>query len=125
MAGSRRSTATTDDSPGSASVEPALRLAREGTEFPEAHAACLGMLAAVMTMNEGERGSIRRAGTLLRTGDTARSSRGSSAPIGLLADEGPRTYYGARSHRVLLEADGGARRPASPRPTSTPMKPAG
>src|SRR5204862_3008034 len=36
-------------------VEPALRLAREGTEFPEAHAACLAMLAAVMTMNEGER----------------------------------------------------------------------
>jgi gamma-glutamyltranspeptidase / glutathione hydrolase len=34
-------------------VEPALRLAREGVNFPPAHAACLAMLAPVMTMNEG------------------------------------------------------------------------
>jgi gamma-glutamyltranspeptidase/glutathione hydrolase len=34
-------------------VGPALRLAREGTDFPPAHAACLAMLAPVMTMNEG------------------------------------------------------------------------
>src|SRR3989442_12903019 len=31
-------------------VEPALRLAREGVDFPPAHAACLAMLAPVMTM---------------------------------------------------------------------------
>jgi gamma-glutamyltranspeptidase/glutathione hydrolase len=36
-------------------VEPALRLAREGVDFPPAHAACLAMLAPVMTMNEGAR----------------------------------------------------------------------
>src|SRR5918999_2185730 len=30
-------------------VEPALRLARNGVPFPAAHAACLEMLAAVMT----------------------------------------------------------------------------
>src|SRR5438876_7673541 len=36
-------------------VEPALRLAREGVEFPEAHAACLAMLAPVMTMDAGAR----------------------------------------------------------------------
>src|SRR5439155_12563486 len=36
-------------------VEPALVLARSGTEFPSAHAACLAMLAPVMTMNEGAR----------------------------------------------------------------------
>jgi gamma-glutamyltranspeptidase/glutathione hydrolase len=36
-------------------VEPALRLARAGVDFPPAHAACLAMLAAVMTMNEGAR----------------------------------------------------------------------
>src|SRR5204862_773494 len=34
-------------------VEPALRLAESGVEFPPAHAACLAMLAAVMTLNEG------------------------------------------------------------------------
>src|SRR6184192_949060 len=34
-------------------VEPALRLAREGVDFPPAHASCLAMLAPVMTMNEG------------------------------------------------------------------------
>src|SRR5881227_2888267 len=32
--------------------EPALRLAREGVEMPAAHAACLEMLAPVMTMRE-------------------------------------------------------------------------
>src|SRR5437773_11476454 len=36
-------------------VEPALALARDGTEFPPAHAACLAMLAPVMTMHEGAR----------------------------------------------------------------------
>src|SRR5919204_2001295 len=36
-------------------VEPALRLARDGVDFPPAHAACLAMLAPVMTMNEGAR----------------------------------------------------------------------
>src|SRR6185503_2188851 len=36
-------------------VEPALRLARTGVDFPPAHAACLAMLAPVMTMREGER----------------------------------------------------------------------
>src|SRR5918992_4391105 len=36
-------------------VEPAVELARSGVEFPTAHAACLEMLAPVMTMNEGAR----------------------------------------------------------------------
>src|SRR5436309_7350673 len=36
-------------------VRPAVRLAREGVDFPPAHAACLAMLAPVMTMNEGAR----------------------------------------------------------------------
>src|SRR5204863_9049428 len=36
-------------------VDPAIRLARDGVEFPPAHAACLAMLAPVMTMNEGAR----------------------------------------------------------------------
>src|SRR2546421_8308110 len=36
-------------------VAPALRLARHGVEMPAAHAACLEMLAPVMTMHEGAR----------------------------------------------------------------------
>ena len=51
-------------------VEPALRLARDGVDFPPAHAACLAMLAPVMTMNEGTRiyapgGELLQAGARL------------------------------------------------------------
>jgi len=51
-------------------VEPALRLARDGVDFPAAHAACLAMLAPVMTMNEGARiyspgGQLLEAGSRL------------------------------------------------------------
>jgi gamma-glutamyltranspeptidase / glutathione hydrolase len=51
-------------------VEPALRLARDGVDFPPAHAACLAMLAPVMTMNEGARiyapgGELLQAGARL------------------------------------------------------------
>jgi gamma-glutamyltranspeptidase / glutathione hydrolase len=51
-------------------AEPALRLARDGVDFPPAHAACLAMLAPVMTMNEGARiyspgGRLLEAGSRL------------------------------------------------------------
>src|SRR6266487_1402094 len=49
-------------------VEPALRLARDGVDFPSAHAACLAMLAPVMTMNEGA-AIYAPGGTLLQGGD--------------------------------------------------------
>src|ERR687888_708905 len=49
-------------------VEPALRLARDGVDFPPAHAACLAMLAPVMTMNEGAR--IYSPGGKLLTADS-------------------------------------------------------
>src|SRR5919206_2374603 len=48
-------------------VEPALRLARAGVDFPEAHAACLAMLAPVMTMDAGAR-IYAPNGTLLTAG---------------------------------------------------------
>src|SRR5436305_1305533 len=48
-------------------VEPALRLAREGVELPAAHAACLAMLAPVMTMDAGAR-IYAPGGELLRAG---------------------------------------------------------
>lgn len=49
-------------------VEPALRLAREGVDFPRAQAACLEMLAPVMTMREGGR-IYKRDGRLLTEGE--------------------------------------------------------
>jgi gamma-glutamyltranspeptidase/glutathione hydrolase len=49
-------------------VEPAVRLAREGVDFPPAHAACLAMLAPVMTMNEGA-DIYAPGGELLQGGD--------------------------------------------------------
>jgi gamma-glutamyltranspeptidase / glutathione hydrolase len=82
-------------------VEPALRLAREGTEFPQAHAACLAMLAAVMTMNEGER-IYSPGGQLLRTGDRLEQP-GLVRAFELLADEGPRSVYDGSLARALLE----------------------
>jgi gamma-glutamyltranspeptidase/glutathione hydrolase len=48
-------------------VEPALRLARAGTAFPPAHAACLAMLEPVMTMREGAR-MYAPGGALLQAG---------------------------------------------------------
>jgi gamma-glutamyltranspeptidase/glutathione hydrolase len=49
-------------------VEPATRLARDGVDFPAAHAACLAMLAPVMTMNEGA-DIYSPDGSLLKAGD--------------------------------------------------------
>src|SRR5829696_7932222 len=57
-------------------VQPALRLAREGVEMPPAHAACLEMLAPVMTMREGAR-IYSPEGRLLQTGE--RLERGGTA----------------------------------------------
>jgi gamma-glutamyltranspeptidase / glutathione hydrolase len=89
-------------------VEPALRLAREGVDFPSAHAACLAMLAPVMTMNEGARiyspgGQLLQAGSRLEQpglvaaleavaaeGATGSAYRGSIAEslLALCADRG-------------------------------------
>src|SRR5262249_10074993 len=49
-------------------VEPALRLARDGVDFPSAHASCLAMLAPVMTLDEGARIYSPR-GELLQAGE--------------------------------------------------------
>jgi gamma-glutamyltranspeptidase / glutathione hydrolase len=51
-------------------VEPALRLARDGVRMPPAHAACLEMLAPVLTLDAGARiympgGTLLGAGALL------------------------------------------------------------
>jgi len=49
-------------------VAPAVRLARDGVDFPPAHAACLAMLAPVMTLNEGAE-IYAPGGELLQAGD--------------------------------------------------------
>ena len=82
-------------------VEPALRLARDGVDFPRAHAACLAMLAPVMTMNEGAR-IYSPGGKLLPAG--ARLEQPGLVPaLQLLAEEGPRSVYDRSLARALLE----------------------
>jgi gamma-glutamyltranspeptidase / glutathione hydrolase len=72
-------------------VEPALRLAREGVDFPLAHAACLAMLAPVMTMDEGAR-IYSPEGRLLEAGETLRQP-GLATALEALADEGSNSMY--------------------------------
>jgi gamma-glutamyltranspeptidase/glutathione hydrolase len=81
-------------------VEPALRFARDGVDFPAAHAACLAMLAPVMTMDEGAR-IYSPGGRLLQAGDTLRQP-GLATALELLAEEGPRSMYDGSLADALL-----------------------
>ena len=82
-------------------VEPALRLARDGVEFPPAHASCLAMLAPVMTMNEGAR-IYSPGGKLLESGGRLEQP-GLVRALQLLAEEGPRSFYDGTIAASLLE----------------------
>src|SRR6476646_7184179 len=80
--------------------EPALRLARDGVPLSPAHAACLGMLAPVMTMDVGARIYAPR-GMLLRAGELLEQP-GLVNALTVLADEGPGSAYeGSLAHAVL------------------------
>jgi gamma-glutamyltranspeptidase/glutathione hydrolase len=81
-------------------VAPALRLARTGVEMPPAHAACLAMLAPVMTMDEGAR-IYAPGGTLLAAGDRLEQP-GLVPALELLADEGPFSAYTGSLAEALL-----------------------
>jgi gamma-glutamyltranspeptidase/glutathione hydrolase len=81
-------------------VEPALRLAREGVEFPEAHAACLAMLAPVMTMDAGAR-IYSPDGRLLQA-DERLEQPGLVAALEAVAAEGARTVYSGSLAAALL-----------------------
>ena len=81
-------------------AEPALRLAREGVEFPSAHAACLAMLAPVMTLNEGA-AVYAPAGRLLQAGDRLRQP-GLVRAVELIAEEGPDSVYDGSIAAALL-----------------------
>src|SRR5438874_7565760 len=80
-------------------VEPALRLARDGVDFPPAHAACLVMLAPVMTMNEGA-GIYSPGGELLQGGDRLQQP-GLVAAFEALADDASSVYRGAIAAELL------------------------
>src|SRR5215208_3054339 len=90
-------------------LEPAMRLARTGVEFTPAHAKCLAMLAAVMTLDRG--GEIFAPnGRLLEPGETLRQPALEKA-LALLAAEGARSAYEgslAEALLVLMRARGGA-----------------
>jgi gamma-glutamyltranspeptidase / glutathione hydrolase len=81
-------------------VEPALRIARKGVEMPPAHAACLAMLAPVMTMNEGAR-IYSPGGMLLETGGRLEQP-GLVRALELLAAEGPESAYSGSLADALL-----------------------
>src|SRR5438477_629399 len=70
---------------------PALALARDGVEMPPAHAACLLMLAPVMTLDRGAE-IYAPGGALLESGDSLRQP-GLERALALLADEGARSAY--------------------------------
>ena len=82
-------------------VEPALRLARNGVPIPAAHAACLAMLAPVMTMREGARIYSPR-GRLLQAGEQLEQP-GLVAAFEVVAQEGARTFYEGTMAEALLE----------------------
>jgi gamma-glutamyltranspeptidase/glutathione hydrolase len=84
--------------------EPALTLARTGVTLPRAHAACLEMLAPVMTMNEGAR-IYAPGGRLLDTGDRL-DQPGLVRAFEVLADEGPRSAYDGTIADSLLDLVG-------------------
>jgi gamma-glutamyltranspeptidase / glutathione hydrolase len=81
-------------------VEPALRLARDGVEFPPAHAACLEMLASVMTMDEGAR-IYASGGVLLAAGETLEQP-GLVSALELVAEEGASSFYTGSLAAALL-----------------------
>lgn len=82
-------------------AEPALRLAREGVPMPAAHAACLAMLAPVMTMREGGR-IYAPGGRLLQAGELLEQP-GLVAAFEVVAEEGARTFYDGTLAEALLE----------------------
>jgi len=82
-------------------VQPALALATGGVNLPPAHAACLAMLAPVMTMREGAR-IYSPGGNLLEAGGKL-DQPGLVDALALLADEGPESLYTGSLAAALLQ----------------------
>lgn len=81
-------------------VEPALRLAREGVELPPAHAACLAMLAPVLTLDAGAR-IYSPGGRLLAAGDRLEQP-GLVTALESVAAEGAESIYSGTIGAALL-----------------------
>ncbi len=85
-------------------VEPALRLARSGTDLPGRHAACLAMLEPVMTLNRG--GELYSpGGRLLEAGEQLRQP-GLVAALETVAAEGADSVYRGSIAETLLDMPG-------------------
>jgi gamma-glutamyltranspeptidase / glutathione hydrolase len=85
-------------------VQPALGLARSGVEFPPTHAACLEMLAPVMTMNEGAR--IYSPGGSLLPGGGRLEQPGLVRALEAIATEGAASvYHGSIAEALLAMMD--------------------
>jgi gamma-glutamyltranspeptidase / glutathione hydrolase len=82
-------------------VAPALELARNGVSMPPAHAACLAMLAPLMTMREGAQ-IYSPGGRLLGSGDRL-DQPGLARTLELIAQEGAGTFYDGTLADALLE----------------------
>jgi gamma-glutamyltranspeptidase/glutathione hydrolase len=81
-------------------LTPAIRLGREGVPMPAAHAACLKMLAPVLTLDHGER-LFAPDGHLLDEGERLLQP-GIADALELIAED-PRSLYGGALSRSLLE----------------------
>jgi gamma-glutamyltranspeptidase / glutathione hydrolase len=84
--------------------EPALRLARRGTELPSRHAACLAMLEPVMTLNRGA-ALYAPHGRLLSSGDTV-VHPGLVEALGVIGREGAGSVYRGSIAEVILGVPG-------------------
>ena len=80
-------------------LAPAIRLSREGVPMPPAHAACLEMLAPVLTLDRGEQ-LFAPGGQLLETGELLLQP-GIADALELLAED-PRSLYSGALSRSLL-----------------------
>ncbi|MHB8059843.1 MAG: gamma-glutamyltransferase [Gaiellaceae bacterium] len=81
-------------------LAPAISFGREGVPMPAAHAACLRMLAPVLTLDQGER-IFAPGGQLLNEGELLLQP-GIAAALELIAED-PRSLYGGALARSLLE----------------------
>ena len=84
-------------------VELAVSLARDGVEFPPAHASCLAMLAPVMTMNEGA-GIYAPGGELLQPGERLHQP-GLVTALETIAEDASAVYRGAIAAELLALSD--------------------
>ena len=85
-------------------VQPAWRLAREGVPMPAAHAACLAMLAPVMTLGRG--GEVYApGGAILATGQLLRQPGLVDALEALAAEGAAAVYRGTLAEALLAVED--------------------